>query len=116
SQRANRQHLLRLSDTIFSELRTVPPGDLELKKNRATPLNRIVWLSQFFSSGLPDFPVKRRRPYIPVTVGLLAAALLGFKVVEAVEYRDVYDKRIEDVKKQIEDYYKKKEKEDGPGR
>ncbi|MCB0366228.1 MAG: hypothetical protein H6624_08035 [Bdellovibrionaceae bacterium] len=116
THRANRQQLLKVSDTIFDTLRVVPPGDAELKRNRATPLNRIIWLSQFFSSGLPDFPIKKSKPYIPITVGLLAATLLGFKVLEAVEYRQVYDQRIEDVKKQIEDYYKNKEKEDGPGR
>ena len=116
TQRGNRQQLLRVSRQVFADFLKIRPGKEELHRNRATPLNHMIWLSEFFASGVPDYPYKKTKPFVPALIGLLALLVLGFKVSEAIEYRPVYQQRIEDVKKQIQEYYKEKEQQDGSGR
>ncbi len=76
----------------------------------------MIWLSQFFSAGVPDYPYKKGKPIVPALMGLLALLVIGFEFTKAYEYRPVYEQRMTDVKEQIKEYYKEKEKSDGSGR
>jgi len=116
TQRGNPQRLLRISKEIFSKFQRISPSKEDLHRNRATPLNRMIWLSRFFSVGAPDYPYRKGKPIVSALMGLLALLVLGFELTKAYEYRPVYKQRMVDVKVQIKEYYKEKEKNDGSGR
>jgi len=116
TQRGNRQQLQKVSKQIFSKFQRISRSKEDLHRNRATPFNRMIWLSQFFSAGVPDYPYKKGKPIVPALMGLLALLVIGFEFTKAYEYRPVYEQRMTDVKEQIKEYYKEKEKSDGSGR
>jgi hypothetical protein len=116
TQRANRQLLLKVSKQIFTELKKYQPDSTTIHRNRATRLNRMVWLSQFFSSALPEFPHKKPVPIFSFVTGLVVATVLGLQIVEAIEYHPTYLKRIKNMDKKIQEYQEMKEKRDGATR
>ena len=116
STRASHQNLFLMSSQIFSKFKGIKPEPSDLKRNKATLKNRLLWLSRYFSFALPDYDYKKSRPVLSILLSLMVLTTLTIEVVSSVAYAPVYEKRKQDVQQQIAEYEKAKENKDGSGK
>ncbi len=103
SARADGPELQAISNEIFARVRAQESGSLDRQRRRATVRNRLVWLSQFFDTGLS---MPRRRwagimAYALVSLSVLAGSFFLFK--QAADYHATYVQRMAEQEQKIEE-------------
>ncbi len=116
SSRANRQSLMSVSRKIFSQFREIKPDKEDLRKNRATIKNQIIWFSKFFAFRLPDYKYKKRKPILTIIIGLLLVGTIAFEAIIALDYAPEYQKLKKEVQEKILEFQKTKGNKDVAGK
>ena len=111
SARADGPELQAISNEIFARVRAQESGSLDRQRRRATVRNRLVWLSQFFDTGLS---MPRRRwagimAYALVSLSVLAGSFFLFK--QAADYHATYVQRMAEQEQKIEESKRKSERD-----
>ncbi|MBC85936.1 MAG: hypothetical protein CL677_02065 [Bdellovibrionaceae bacterium] len=110
SLRASHQNLFLFSSKIFSKFKSIEPESIDLRKNRSTLKNRLLWLSRYFSFALPDYPYIKRKPIISIGLGVAALITVILEIYTSYSYSQVYlDKKIA-FTKELNMYHQQKEK------
>lgn len=99
--RADAPHLLRLSHEILRSITAEETTAEDQQIFRATPRNRLVWLSRYLEVSLPEPHVRRFRIAVAALVVVTLGATLAFAVQGSVIYSGVYAERMQALRAEL---------------
>lgn len=110
--RADGPALARVSSEILQSVSREQPAPVDRPASRATVRERLIQLSQHGQVPLPEQSSKTGRLMFKVALSLVALMALGAATLESLAYRPIYDERMTELAKKIEETRQKGRPED----
>jgi hypothetical protein len=100
--RADVPTLHRTSSEILKRIAAGEPDRQDRQRLRATVRNRLVWLSRFFYTPIPEERGRALRYAAMSVIAALIAAVVSWEIALAIDYAPVYAKRMRALTEQLE--------------